>query len=385
MEADMDRLVAAVVISALLAGILAGCQQPAAIVEQPRIGADQDTGLGTENSELPATLADLAQRDVEQFLKRREEASRAFPSAEEPPHIVWHTPSREPTREIAYLESEATELNAEVPDPPPLHRDSPPVLVMDEPAGASDATERRRATEELLVELSRELYRDASEADMPLRELLLIAATSMVDPDRALSPEAIPGLTERERELLAALQQFFLDLGRKLDGTRDVEETIAAAVDLLRGALAGAGPRFRLGTVALCTRVGGYGDFDEFSKYSFLAHTEQQTVLYVEVLGFTSELNDKGQWVTELSQQLAIYSDRDGIPVWREDWQRAVDATRNRRTDFFLVQMMNLPKELSVGRYHLKVRVRDERSGAEAERSVTVEMVADPRLAVGQR
>ena len=40
-----------------------------------------------------------------------------------------------------------------------------------------------------------------------------------------------------------------------------------------------------------------------------------------------------------------------------------------------------LPKALSVGRYHLKIRARDERSRAEAETSIPFEMVADEKLA----
>jgi len=36
---------------------------------------------------------------------------------------------------------------------------------------------------------------------------------------------------------------------------------------------------------------------------------------------------------------------------------------------------------LSVGRYHLKIQVRDETSGAESEESIGFEMVADPKLA----
>jgi hypothetical protein len=34
-----------------------------------------------------------------------------------------------------------------------------------------------------------------------------------------------------------------------------------------------------------------------------------------------------------------------------------------------------------VGRYQLKVRVRDEKSAAEAETSIPFEMVADPKMA----
>jgi hypothetical protein len=86
------------------------------------------------------------------------------------------------------------------------------------------------------------------------------------------------------------------------------------------------------------------------------------------------------QWLTEISQQLEIISDRDGIPVWSEPWQKAVDVTSHRRRDFFTTQIITLPEALSVGRYHLKIRVRDEKSGAETEESITFEMVADPKL-----
>ena len=135
----------------------------------------------------------------------------------------------------------------------------------------------------------------------------------------------------------------------------------------------------------LCTRVGGFGDYDEFERneagrYAFLAHNGQQAVVYVEIEEFTSELNDKGQWVTELSQQLVVYSDRDGIPVQREAWQAGVDRSKNHRQDFFLVQIVTLAERLSVGRYQLKIRLRDEKSQAVAETAIDFEMVADPRM-----
>jgi hypothetical protein len=118
--------------------------------------------------------------------------------------------------------------------------------------------------------------------------------------------------------------------------------------------------------------------------YAFLAHSAQQAVVYVEIEDFTSELNEKGQWVTELSQQLVVISERDGIPVWREDWQAGVDLSRKQRDDFFIVQVVTLPDRLAVGRYNLKIRIRDDRSGAEAETAIDFEMVADARMTGGQ-
>jgi hypothetical protein len=42
--------------------------------------------------------------------------------------------------------------------------------------------------------------------------------------------------------------------------------------------------------------------------------------------------------------------------------------------------MIDLPASLSVGRYQLKVIVRDHADGSEDERVIPIEIVADPRL-----
>jgi hypothetical protein len=47
--------------------------------------------------------------------------------------------------------------------------------------------------------------------------------------------------------------------------------------------------------------------------------------------------------------------------------------------------VITLPKALSVGKYTLKVRLRDEKSGAETEGSLPFEMVADPKLAAAMK
>lgn len=231
----------------------------------------------------------------------------------------------------------------------------------------------------LLVQLSRELYQQAADEDTPLRELIVIAATTMVSSDRPFNPDALPGLTERERLLLAEMHQFFRDLGEKLKSSGD-PEVIPAAVESLRARLK-IEPELQLANAALASSVEGFGKVRPFEPAKFLAHSEQKVIVYVEVDKFASEANEQGEYVTELAQQLVIYSDRDGIPVWQEDWQTAVDRTRAKRQDFFMRQIVTLPKALSVGPYHLKVRVRDRKSGAEAEASIPFEMVADPKMA----
>ncbi len=335
-------------------------------------------------------LAEQARRDVEQLQALRDQpiGAPADGPPPGPPEIQWIL--RPPASATAPAYAAQAPLANALPSRPASTPESPPPKTPPPPkqreaaAGPTgpELTGGPRVRQ-LIVELSGELYRQAAYSDMPLRELLLIAATTLITPDRELAPQALPGLTDRERELLALVQTFFAGLGRQLDSTGD-PETVVEAVSELHRSLAD-DPQLQLPVAALCTQVRGFGDYHEFPRnpaghYAFLAHQEQQIVVYIEIEDFSSELNQQGQWVTQLSQQLVVYDDRDGIPVWREPWQAGVDATKNRRDDFWMVQLVTLPAALSVGRYQLKVRIRDDKSGAEAETALDFEMVADARL-----
>ncbi|MHC4275421.1 MAG: hypothetical protein ACYSUR_17375 [Planctomycetota bacterium] len=353
-----------------------------------------------------ARLGEQARRDVEQL--RQLERNQAPATGGDPgtvaqrPKVQWNLPgSRRADRSDlpdrqgpAAAEAPAPGAGEEAPGgQAALGRDQPSVAhpALEEPGGgstlpASESNETDRLRN-LIVELSSELYRRGAYSDMPLRELMLIAATTLVTPDRALATDALPGVTEREREILAAWQAFCVRVGPRLAETGD-PEVLVTEIEALYRALAKQ-PQLVVAQALLCTRVGGFGDYDAFprnaeGRYAFLAHTGQQAVVYVEIEDFTSEANEQGQWVTELSQQLVVISERDGIPVWREDWQAGVDLSHRRREDFFIVQVVTLPERLSVGRYHLKIRIRDDRSGAEAETAIDFEMVADPRMAGGR-
>jgi len=347
-----------------------------------------------------ASLGEQARRDVEQLRELDQDRTPATGAEPDPaaqrPDVEWilPAPQRRAAVEAPDRRTEAVEAPAGQPAGDTLGGQEPlgraAERPREEPGGStlpapeSDDSDRLR---QLIVEFSSALYRRAAYSDMPLRDLLLIAATTMVTPDRALATEALPGLTDREREILGVWQAFCARVGPRLAESGD-PEVLVEEIEALYRALARQ-PQLVVAQASLCTRVGGFGDYDEFSRnveghYAFLAHDAQQAVVYVEIEDFTSELNEKGQWVTELSQQLVVISERDGIPVWREDWQPGVDLSRKQRDDFFIVQVVTLPERLSVGRYNLKIRIRDDRSGAEAETAIDFEMVADARLVGGQ-
>ena len=358
--------------------------------ESSSVDASLDSiSTGASGSSSTSSLAAQSQRDVDMILKSRaavdandasasETAGDAAVNQTQPPRkaVMWNDPKRgggpnaKPDEKPQAVE---VKPGAEAAAPKTV-----PGPQLSAPAAGSLAADRLKS---LMVDLSRELYASGSYSSTPLRELLMIAAMSMIDPQRAIDPQSVPDLTEKERELLAKLQEFFASLGRSLENNSDTEAAIVEAVAKLREALVNQ-PALRLPAAVLCTRVGGFGDYTPFEKYVFLAQSQQKAILYLEIADFISELNGKGEHVTQIAQQLTIYSDSDGIPVWKEDWQTAVDVTKVKRQDFFTVQVITLPKALSVGKFHLKVRVRDEKSQAEAETSIPFEMVADPRMAV---
>lgn len=378
--------------------------------------------------ESDESLIAQAQRDVEFFLSQRESPDEKASGQESstdagtdqqrprsssalastgPAAIQWNDPvgagavrravnrgeaidtaSRKPSSPTAQGNATADAVAAD--DEPvitqqPLYRDDPQQTVKsgrdDDASSLTGDPLRVDRARKLVVDLSGELYRRAERSDAPLRELMLIAATSIVSPDRSIDSRGIASLSERDRELLAEMQSFFATLGSELPSADDAEGVLRSAVADLQQAL-DRKPPFIMADATLCTRVRGFGDYDMFDRLSFLAHKQQKVIVYVELENFTSTLNQQQQWVTELAQELVIYSAHDGLPVWSEAWQSVVDVTRNKRQDFFTVQLVTLPEALSVGRYHLKVRMRDEATGAMAERSIAFEMVADPRMAV---
>lgn len=379
---------------ALIAPTLCGCDStpqatPAAKAVDPSAKGTAATQLENESGEPSTEQAELwaaeidKQTDAFRALQQERRAMLAKPDAAEgdATHATPRQSRRRPAIDWAGEVPPADTLepvpNATAtlsPIGPAVARDQPETLQVKPPPARVDELRQK------LVNLRRDLYRESIDSEQPIRELLAIAAMSIIDPDLELPDDRHRELTPAELEMLEELHVFFAELGRSLGDETEAHETILAAVAELQHALSDE-PTLDLPTTSLCWRVGGFGDFDEFDPYAFLAHEEQPVILYLELDGFESEQNRKGDWVTILAQQLEIYSDRDGIPVWSDPWQKVSDLTSKRRRDFFTTQMITLPSALSVGRYHLKIRVRDEKSGAVAERSVPFEMVADPRLA----
>lgn len=193
-------------------------------------------------------------------------------------------------------------------------------------------------------------------------------------------------MTSQERTTLSAIRT----LGRALSQDGKVAEP-ARAVQLVEGVLSTLreAAAVRIARSALCTRVEGFGQYEPFADYTFLAGRTTKLIVYTEIENFShraARTDDPGMdtmsgadlVAVELSQELRLWHDADGSMQWRKPEQPIIEVGRNKRRDFFLVQQIELPPTLSVGKYNLKITIRDKVSGGVDERSIPIKIVADP-------
>ncbi|MEM1186619.1 MAG: hypothetical protein AAGI53_16640 [Planctomycetota bacterium] len=281
--------------------------------------------------------------------------------------------SQTPTESTSTLEAEA-DSDAEQPPPPPPSLD-----------------ERITTTAAKLAVLLRE--RGEAQADHA-SELALLAALDTLDAD-GLGPWLDPDLAllpPHEQAVAQHLRSLLRELTNNPDTTPDA---IAKASD----ALANTRP-IRITRTELCTRVEGFGRFNPLQAKAFLAGRPHRFIVYTESDGFrVTPLDADGAPMTEpkpgsaglepaeyrveISQELLLYHDADGLLAWRRPAEVSTYTARSRVRDFFMVDTVTLPSTLTVGSYHLKVVIRDEVSGSVDEVILPIRVVADPNLTNG--
>ncbi len=199
-------------------------------------------------------------------------------------------------------------------------------------------------------------------------ERLRPGTLASLEQDDSLLHRTLPG--EEFRSILGARDRVASD--------RSAGETTAASATASLASILPAGG-FRLGYAGLCSRVYSYGRFDPMGTDLFVAGKPIRALVYVEVDGFTNKDAGDGMKQVELSQSLTLYHDADGLEMWSRAAKSVSETSRNPRRDFFLVQEVELPRNLSVGKYSLKVRVEDKATGAQAEATIPISVVAQAR------
>lgn len=166
-----------------------------------------------------------------------------------------------------------------------------------------------------------------------------------------------------------------------------VAQNPVAASGAAREALSSLAPTLGLKNVALCTRVMGFGRYDSYQTSDFVAGRPIRAIVYAEVEGFTArpateaDTLQRGvpaseQRTVDLSQSLTLFHDSGTMQAWHRPFQRVVETSRAIRRDFYVIQQIELPKQLAIGVYRLKVTIRDNTSGAEYETFVNLRVVS---------
>ncbi len=232
-------------------------------------------------------------------------------------------------------------------------------------------------TGSLLATLRKRLL--AEEQD-PLRRGFLEAALAGID---AAAPSAASAadetLTPVEREAVALWRDALAQLRERLDSEGlDALTLLEQARNL--GEKAEEALPLTIRRAALARRVEGFGAFEPLPT-PLLAGRAHPMGLYIEIEGFSRKPDGQGRYVVELGEEVTVRHEADDLLAWRRPEQIVRDVSLNKRRDFYLVDRLDLPATLTVGRYILKARVRDVATGQIAEATIPFEVVADPKLA----
>lgn len=187
--------------------------------------------------------------------------------------------------------------------------------------------------------------------------------------------KSLSGLTTEDREVLSAVMDGLSNFrsGVRGDSNQMLSRKIRPLVELADRLRSQAD--LALPSAALCTRVDGYGVYEPVDPARFVGGRDHPIIIYCEVQNFSSQVNEKKQWETRLSQEMVLYTET-GMPVWNDRSKSIVDLSRNRRHDFFIAKKTKLPSTLTIGRYVLKLSVTDQQSNRVAETTVPIQIVA---------
>lgn len=253
---------------------------------------------------------------------------------------------------------------------------------------------------QLATELAALLRPEVGEGTNSFRAIAPLLAVETLEPGSA-QPEieqAMRAMNLDERAAVSTVRDLLRQIGNDPKLLSDPDalgrrlSEYAAKLNVNGTAGGEFGEGLSLGTVALCTRVESFGRYAAYPSTRFIAGRANAAILYVEVGNFkqlpTGMVSTDGTgdgYSVELTQQARLFDDKDGSLQWKYAAATIRDSSRTRRRDFFVVQRIELPSNLSIGQYTLKVTVRDVAGGEEAEATVPIQIVADPTAGSGPK
>lgn len=258
------------------------------------------------------------------------------------------------------------------------------------PAGSgqarSDSRSAAQRRADAAAELASQLRPDITAAREPLRAAIPLIALDTIQPgaanldldtlSRAVSPMQAQSI-DAVRDVVRALGS---DPSALTGDPAAVSRILQQQAERLSAPTNPGG--LAMGTVALCQKVESFGRFTPVSGSRLLAGRTHSMIVYSEVQNFAQRPtgDDGRQWQVDLGQEVELFLESDGSRQWRQPEAVVKDVSRSKRSDFFLVQRIDLPRNLTVGNYTLKLTVRDHSSGAEVQQNIPIQVVADASL-----
>lgn len=195
-----------------------------------------------------------------------------------------------------------------------------------------------------------------------LREHINLRMLYLMSHQEERSLEAVPGLSHTEQEFW---QKTFWGLSNYFDqssipdqhdrATHTVSQ-LSDAIDHLRDRA-----HLEIRNVTFSKGIHGFGNYDRFDKDEF--RPGQPVLVYAEMQNFYSELTSEGMHKTVLKSTVEIHraGSQPGL-ITSQEYAPTEDYCRTRRHDYFHSYKINLPPELTVGPYVLKLIVEDQLS-----------------------
>ena len=391
----MNRSTHHALVCAAAAAILAGCGNHARHI------SDLPEPLSSPPFKVPSTPAEVQR---EEFSKAAVDLQSALQGMEikqghgvneqqpVPPFPADKPQSR--ARDRSPASPAAMELAANepivLPDAQSASRSGPKPKSL-KGGGASDDRTPAQRKQDAITQLASQLKPGIDGARLPIRAAMPLLGLETISPGAAAGEldAVMRAVTPDQRKTVGVARDLFHALSTDPDLASGEPAALARVLREKSDQLAPASSPdgFGLGSVVLCQRVDGFGRFVPLGECTFIAGRPAAMIVYTEVENFSqsrsTEVGPFGpesieKWRVELGQSVRLYLDSDGSEQLTLPESMVRDQSISRRHDFFLVQRLDLPRNLSVGNYNLKVAVRDISGGSLAERIIPVRIVADP-------